>query len=65
MDYRGYQGVVHHDGPDGLLYGEVTGIRDVITFQGRSASEVRQAFKDSVDEYLAICSERCREPDRL
>ncbi len=64
MEYRGYRGVVHHDGPAGLLYGEVAGIRDVITYQGRLASEVRQAFKDSVDEYLAICSERGREPDR-
>ena len=64
MEYRGYRGVVQHDGPDGLLCGEVVGIRDVITYQGRSASEVRQAFKDSVDEYLAICSERGREPDR-
>ena len=64
MEYRGYRGVVQHDGPAGLLHGEVAGIRDVITYQGRSASEVRQAFKDSVDEYLAICSERGREPDR-
>lgn len=64
MEYLGYRAVVRHDVPNGLLYGEVARIRDVITFQGRSASEVRQAFKDSVDEYLAICSERCREPDR-
>ena len=64
MEYRGYRGVVSRDGPPGLLHGEVVGIRDVITYQGRSASEVRRAFKDSVDEYLAMCSERGREPDR-
>ena len=64
MELRGYRGVVQYDGPPGLLYGEVAGVRDVITFQGRSASEARQAFKDSVDEYLAVCSERGREPDR-
>ncbi len=64
MEYRGYRGVVNYVGRPGLLHGEVVGIRDVITYQGGSASEVRRAFKDSVDEYLAICSERFREPDR-
>ena len=64
MEHRGYRGVVNCDGPPGLLHGEVAGIRDVITYQGRSASKLKQAFKDSVDEYLAICSERGRKPDR-
>ena len=64
LEYRGYRGVVTFDDEAGLLHGEVVDTRDVITFQGSSVSDVQQAFKDSVDEYLAICSERGREPDR-
>ena len=64
MEYRGDRGVVVFDEEAGLLHGEVVDTRDVITFQGTSVSEVQQAFRDSVDEYLAICSERGREPDR-
>lgn len=64
LEYRGYRGVVIFDGEAGLLHGEVVDTRDVITFQGSSVSEVQHAFRDSVDEYLAICSERGREPDR-
>ena len=64
MEYRGRRGVVIFDDEAGLLHGEVVDTRDVITFQGSSVSEVRQAFRDSVDEYLTICSERGREPDR-
>ena len=64
MEYRGYRGVVTFDDEAGLLHGEVVDTRDVITFQGSSVSEVHQAFKDSVDEYLTICSERGRDPDR-
>lgn len=64
IKYRGYRGVVIFDDEAGLLHGEVVDTRDVITFQGSSVSEVQQAFRDSVDEYLAICSERGREPDR-
>ncbi len=64
MECRGYRGIVIFDDEAGLLHGEVVDTRDVITFQGSSVSEVQQTFRDSVDEYLAICSERGREPDR-
>jgi len=48
----------------GILHGEVIDTRDVITFQGKSVDELRQAFRDSVDEYLKVCAERNREPDK-
>lgn len=64
MEYRGYRGVVIIDDGTGLLHGEVVNARDVITFQGSSAQENAQAFMDSADEYLAVCSEMGREPDQ-
>ena len=64
MQYRGYRGVVLFDDEAGVLHGEIIDTRDVITFQGRSVPEVQQAFRESVDEYLAVCSERGRQPDR-
>src|SRR5436189_1105042 len=38
--------------------------RDVITFQGKSVAELKTAFQDSVDDYLAFCAERGEEPDK-
>ena len=64
MEYNGYHAVVTFDDEVGILHGEVIGTRDVITFQGKSVDELRQAFKDSVEEYLKICAERNREPDK-
>ena len=64
MQHRGYRGVVVFDDEAGLLHGEVVDTRDVITFQGSSVAEIQQEFRDSVDEYLAVCSERGRQPDR-
>ena len=64
MEYRGYRGIVTFDDEAGPLHGEVAGTRDVITFQGDSMSEMRRAFMDSVDEYLAVCAEKGRQPDR-
>lgn len=65
MEYKGYYaGQVTFDDEAGIFHGEVIGTRDVITFQGKSAAQLKKAFKDSVDEYLAFCSERGREPEK-
>jgi predicted HicB family RNase H-like nuclease len=62
MLYKGYMGKVQYDDEAKLVHGEVIGIRDVITFQADSASDIRKAFFDSVDDYLAFCKSRGEEP---
>lgn len=64
LEYKGYQGVVEFDSEAGLFHGEVADTRDVITFQGTSVQELEQAFRESVDDYLAFCAERGEDPDR-
>lgn len=64
MTYKGYTGQVEFDDEADLLHGRVTGITDVITFQGKTVDEIRQAFHDSVDDYLAFCRELGQEPDK-
>jgi predicted HicB family RNase H-like nuclease len=64
VEYNGYRAVVTFDDEIGILHGEVVDTRDVITFQGQSVDELKQAFRDSVDEYLKICAERGRAPDK-
>ena len=65
MEYKGYIGKVELDDDAGILHGEVVNTRDVITFQGRTVEEVRQAFRDSVDDYLAFCAERGGQCDSI
>jgi len=64
MDYKGYNAVVTFDDEAGIFYGEVVDLRDVITFQGTTADELRQAFHDSVEDYLDFCAARGEEPDK-
>jgi len=64
MQYQGYIGKVEFDDEAGLFHGEVVNTRDVITFQGQSVAELRKAFRDSVDDYLAYCKQRGEEPDK-
>lgn len=64
MKYKGYTGHVEYDDEAKIFHGDVLGIKDVVTFQGTTVDEIEQAFKDSVDDYLAFCEERGEEPDR-
>ena len=43
---------------------EIINIRDVITFQGSGVEELKQAFQDSIDDYLEFCKQRGEEPDK-
>ncbi|MFM6037569.1 MAG: type II toxin-antitoxin system HicB family antitoxin [Sphaerospermopsis kisseleviana] len=64
MKYKGYEAVVEFDDQAAIFHGEVINIRDVITFQGSSVEELKKAFQDSVDDYLAFCKQRSEEPDK-
>lgn len=64
MHYKGYEAVVEFDEDADIFHGEVMNLRDVITFQGASAAELKQAFGDSVEDYLAFCKERGEEPEK-
>ena len=64
MEYKGYLGLVEYDDEAGILHGEVINLRDVITFQGETVQELRRAFQESVDDYLAFCIGRNEAPER-
>jgi predicted HicB family RNase H-like nuclease len=64
MEYKGYIGKVEFDDEAGIFHGEVINTRDVITFQGESVAELKRAFRESVEDYLAFCKERGEEPDK-
>ena len=64
MEYKGYRAAVTFDDEAGVFHGEVTGTRDVIIFEGTSVVELRQEFEFSIDDYLRVCEERGRTPDK-
>jgi len=64
LDYKDYQGVVEFDYDASIFFGEVMGLRDVITFQGKTVEEMEQSFQDSIDEYLKFCEELGREAEK-
>jgi predicted HicB family RNase H-like nuclease len=61
---QGYTGHIEVDLESNLLHGRVLDIKDVITFEGATIDEVKQAFYDSVDDYLDFCAETGDESDK-
>jgi predicted HicB family RNase H-like nuclease len=64
LEYKSYIGVIEYDDEAGIFHGEIINLRDVITFQGTCVEELRQALKDSVEDYLDFCQERGEEPEK-
>ena len=58
MNYKGYTGSIETDENDKCLFGQVLGLPDdtAITYEGRSADELRKDFEGAVDDYLAHCA---------
>ena len=64
IEYKGSIGRCECDEEAAIVCGEVINTRDVITFQGASVAEVKKAFHESVDDYLAFCKARGEAPDK-
>ena len=64
LNHKGYIGHVEFDEEAEIFSGEVVNTRDVITFQGETVKQIKKAFVDSVEDYLAFCEERGEEPER-
>ena len=64
MEYKGYFGKVEFDDEANVFHGEVINLRDVITFEGKTVEELREAFHESIDDYLEFCAARGEDPEK-
>jgi predicted HicB family RNase H-like nuclease len=64
MNYKGYSARVEYDDDDGILTGMIAGIRDGVGFHGETVDELRAAFQDAVEDYVATCAKIGKEPQK-
>ena len=57
MDYKGYTGSIEFSAEDNVYFGEIIGIRSLISYEGETAKELLEDFHGAVDDYLALCKE--------
>ncbi|MBW7922621.1 MAG: type II toxin-antitoxin system HicB family antitoxin [Rubellimicrobium sp.] len=64
MNYRGYSARIEYDDEDGILFGQIAGIRDGVGFHADSVARLRAAFREAVDDYLETCARLGRAPQK-
>ena len=64
LEYKGYHGTVEYSAEDGILFGSVFGVNDSLNYHGKSLDELEASFQSCVDNYLALCAEFGKQPER-
>lgn len=64
LKYKGYHGTVEPQIGDGTLFGKVTYIRDLVTYEADTLPKLVKEFHQSVDAYLEDCEKLGKVPDR-
>jgi predicted HicB family RNase H-like nuclease len=64
MEYKGYRAAVEYDAEDELLFGRLLGVKDFISFDGQTVSELKTGFREAVDDYLDTCAVLGKAPDK-
>ena len=64
MEYKGYHAIVEYSDEDEAFIGRIFGMADVILFDGESIAELKSSFQDAVDDYLSLCEEIGKKPER-
>ncbi|RST85081.1 type II toxin-antitoxin system HicB family antitoxin [Aquibium carbonis] len=64
MTYKGYSARIEYDDEDGILFGQIAGIRDGVGFHADNVEDLRTAFHEAVDDYLETCARIGKEPQK-
>lgn len=64
MTFKGYAAKIEYSDEDACFIGHIAGIRDVIGFHAETVKELRTAFEEAVDDYLATCEKLGRAPQK-
>lgn len=55
LNYKGFIGSVSYSDEDGILFGKIEGINDLVTYESTEVSDLVKQFRISVDEYIESC----------
>ena len=62
MTHKGYSARIEYDDRDGIFVGRIVGIQDIISFHADTVADLKAAFIEAVDDYLATCKALGKEP---
>lgn len=62
--YKDFIAAVHFSPGDGVFFGKIEEIDDLVSFEGESVQGLREAFENAVDDYLDICARNGKHPKK-
>ena len=57
LENKGFIGSVHYSDEDQVFYGKIEGVNDLVTFEGISVKELKESFKEAIEDYIELCKE--------
>ena len=64
LKYRDFYGSVEYSAADECFFGKIIGTADLVTFEGNSVAHLKKAFAEAVEDYLVLCKEAGKEPQK-
>ncbi|MCM1491536.1 MAG: type II toxin-antitoxin system HicB family antitoxin [Muribaculum sp.] len=64
LRYKDYIGSVDFSETDNVFFGKIEGIGALVNYEGDSVEELRNAFKEAVDDYLIFCEDEGVIPEK-
>lgn len=62
--YKGYTAKIDFSYEDDCFIGTIVGIKDIIGFHGDAVKELKNAFYESVDDYIQSCKAIGKKPQK-
>ncbi len=62
LKYKEFIASIHYSSEDDVFYGKIEGIDDLVTFESDNVKGLKDAFRNAVHDYLALCSEAGKTP---
>lgn len=53
--FKEFLGSVHFSAEDDCFFGKIEGVDDLVSFEGRDVEELKRAFREAVEDYIALC----------
>ncbi len=63
LEYKGYTGSIEYSPEDNLLYGQVLGIKGLISYEGETGKDLQKDFHEAIDTYLSDCKLEGKNPE--
>ena len=64
LRYKGFVGSLFFSPSDDCFHGRIEGIDDLVSFEGRSVDELKERFREAVDDYCEFCKAAGKKPEK-